>query len=433
MAKGIGIKIPKKKARSAPMVKRGAKITGPSWAGCEHWSGYDYHVFQRHSKSFYYDNYKSADLEPDCWAWMKENGYTAEQIKCARAAKGADSISINTAILCKLLRSGMMDLNPKHAAHWDSLPGTNGDLKPVSEYLRKVLEKTIAGGAKEVAKAKVDEKASSKVYVPTIQERIADQAWATAEPIEEWLEGFITDKPGFDPKGFDFKVHFSKAGTTQAHARKMKTFFEKELLDFEELDRMPTAGQLKKMTELEADMWAQLKEGYTHLKKADIAKYTSAIENLMQALDYIIDASKATRKPRVAKPKSADKLIAKLKFLKLDDKYKLASVNPVDVVGANELWTFNVKTRKLGKYVATNIDPTGMGRGTSGLQVKGTTIIGYNEELSIQKTLRKPDEQLKAFKAAGKVALRTFLDNISAVDTRMNGRINIDTILLKVS
>tara|TARA_B110000977_G_scaffold9243_1_gene12326 strand:+ start:2583 stop:3884 length:1302 start_codon:yes stop_codon:yes gene_type:complete len=433
MAKGIGIKVPKKKARLAPAVRRGEKITGLSWEGCENWSGYDYHVFQRHSKSFYYDNYKSADLELDCWAWMKENDYTAEQIKCARAAKGAASISVNTAILCKLLRTGMMDLNPKHALHWDSLAGTTGQMKPVSEHIRKVLENTIVGGAKEVAKAKVAEKASSKLYIPTIQERIADQAWATAEPIEEWLEIFITDKPGFDPKGFDFKVHFSKAGTTQAHARKMKTFFEKELLDFEELDRMPTAGQLKKMTELEADMWTQLKEGYIHLKKADIAKYTSAIENLMQALDYIIDASKATRKPRIAKPKSADKLVVKLKYMKLDDKYKLASINPVDVVGANELWTFNVKTRKLGKYVATNIDPTGMGRGSSGLQVKGTTITGFNEELSIQKTLRKPDEQLKALKAAGKVALRTFLENINAIDTKMNGRINIDTILLKVS
>ena len=433
MAKSVGIKVPKKKARIAPTVKRGAKIIGPAWAGCESWSGAEYHRFQRNSKSFYYDNYKTADLEPECWAWMKENGYTAEQIRGAKAAKGASSVNVNTAILCKMLRSGMMDYNPKQDAYWQELPGTQGAMKPISEHLNKVLARTVEDGAKELAKNKVEEKAASGVYVPTIQERIADQAWATAEPIEEWLEGFITDKPGFDPKGFDFKVHFSKAGTTQAHARKMKTFFEKELLDFEELDRMPTAGQLKKMTELEADMWAQLKEGYAHLKKADIAKYTSAIENLMQALDYIIDASKATRKPRVAKPKSADKLIAKLKFLKLDDKYKLASVNPVDVVGANELWTFNVKTRKLGKYVATNIDPTGMGRGTSGLQVKGTTIIGYNEELSIQKTLRKPDEQLKAFKAAGKVALRTFLDNISAVDTRMNGRINIDTILLKVS
>jgi len=72
---------------------------------------------------------------------MKENDYTAEQIKCARAAKGADSISVNTAILCKLLRTGMMDLNPKHAVHWDSLAGTIGQMTPVSEYIKRVLEK----------------------------------------------------------------------------------------------------------------------------------------------------------------------------------------------------------------------------------------------------------------------------------------------------
>ena len=433
MAKGIGVKVPRKKARAVPTIKRGAKITGPDWTNCENWSGDVYHNFQRQAKSFYYDNYKSADLEPDAWAWMKENGYTADQIKAARAAKGAGSISVNTAILCKLLRTGMMDFNPKHDAYWQSLAGTGGEIKPVSEHIKKMLEKTIEVGKTELAKAKVEEKEKAGVYVPTIQERIAEQAWTTAEPIDEWLEGFVTNRADFNPKGFDFKTHFMKAGTTQAHARKMKGFFENELADFEELDRMPTAGQLKKMDEKEADLWAQLKEGYAHLKKADIAKYTSAIENLMQALDYIIDASKATRKPRVAKPKSADKLVAKLKFLKTDDKYKLASVNPVDVVGANELWTFNVKTRKLGKYVASNIDPKGMGRGTTGLQVKGTTIIGFDEAQSIQKTLRKPEEQLKAFKAAGKVALRTFLENINAVDTKMNGRINADTILLKVS
>ena len=51
---------------------------------------------------------------------------------------------------------------------------------------------------------------------------------------------------------------------------------------------------------------------------------------------------------------------------------------------------FNIKTRKIGKYVATNIDPKGMQRQGSGLSVKGTSIIGYNETESIQKTLRKP-------------------------------------------
>jgi hypothetical protein len=251
--------------------------------------------------------------------------------------------------------------------------------------------------------------------------------------IDEWLEGFVNDRDSFDPKGFDFKQHFGKQGVTQAHARKMRAFFETELDDFKELDRMPTAGQLKKMDELDADMWEQLKEGYDHLKKADIKKYTTAIQELLAALDFVIESAKATRAPRKAKPKSADKLVAKLKFCKVDDKYKLASIRPEDVIGANELWVFNVKTRKIGKYIATNIDPKGQGRAGTGLQVKGTTIIGFDEKLSVQKTLRKPDIQLKEFKSAGKVKLRTFLDDIPTTDTILNGRCNLDTILLKLN
>ena len=36
-------------------------------------------------------------------------------------------------------------------------------------------------------------------------------------------------------------------------------------------------------------------------------------------------------------------------------------------------------------------------------------------------------------KSAGKVALRKYLDEIKTTDTKLNGRINLDTILLKVS
>ena len=73
-----------------------------------------------------------------------------------------------------------------------------------------------------------------------------------------------------------------------------------------------------------------------------------------------------------------------------------------------------------------------MAREGSGLSVKGTTIIGFDETQSIQKTLRKPEEKLKEFKDAGKVKLRTFLEDINAVDIKLNGRINADTVLLKV-
>jgi hypothetical protein len=288
-------------------------------------------------------------------------------------------------------------------------------------------------GAAVAEEKKKEEKTKKNVYVPTIQERIRDQSQDMVTDIDEWLEGWIQDPSTFDPKGFDFKAHFAKLQPSQAHARKMKTFYDGVLADYDDLERMPTAGQLKKMDEREADLWQQLKEGYAHLKKADIKKFRTAIEELMAALDFIIDSAKANRKPRKAKPKSATKLVEKLKFSKTDERYKLASIDPTLIVGANELWVFNVKTRKLGKYVAANIDPKGMGRDGTGLSVKGTTIIGFDENLSIQKTVRKPDDVLKEFKAAGKVKLRKFLDEINSVDTKLNGRCNPDTVLLKVS
>ena len=65
------------------------------------------------------------------------------------------------------------------------------------------------------------------------------------------------------------------------------------------------------------------------------------------------------------------------------------------------------------------------------LGVKGTTITGFDETKSICKTLRKPGEQLKEFMRASKAQQRKFLSGIKAVESRMNGRINADTLLLK--
>lgn len=421
----------KKTVRAAPRIKRGGKLADPSWEGWEEWDGHKYHRFAQSTREFYYQNFKPADLYPFTWTWMSQNGYTKEQIKQAKAAPGF-TLSVTAAITSKMLLCGMPLYNKKEAEYWESLPGTMGTTKPADEFLRKRIELCIEAGSKIVKEKKAEEKEKGEVYVPTIQERIRDQAYKQSEKLEEWLDGFITDKKNFDPKGFDFKTHFREMNVTQAHARKLKTFYEHELDDFKQLERFPTAGQLKKMDEHTQDQWAQLKEGYAHLKKADIKNFTTAIEELMTALDFVIDSAKATRKPRKPKVYSADKIVSKLKYCVTDDKFKLASINPTDIVGASELWVFNTKTRKLGKYIAKNIDPKGMMREGSGLSVKGTTIIGFDEALSMQKTLRKPIDQIKDFKAAGKVKLRTFLDDIKTTDTKLNGRCNPETVLLKV-
>lgn len=418
----------KTKAQLAPR-RRNGKLSGPSFDGWEKLDGLAFGKLQRAAADFYYHEYKPADIIPHFYTWMKLNGYDSKKIAAAKKA----GVRSSAGIYARLLEDGCPDLNETYKTYWTSLPGTGDFMNPHSYYLHKWAEEAIEKGSKIVEETKEEEKEKANVYVPTIQERIRDQSQEMVEDIDDWLEGWVIDPASFDPKSFDFKKHFGKLQPSQAHARKMKAFYDDVLTDYDDLERMPTAGQLKKMSEHDADMWAQLKEGYAHLKKADIKKFRTAIEELQSALDFIIDQAKATRKPRKPKAKSATKVVEKLKFCKADPKYNLASISPDQVIGANELWVFNVKTRKLGKYIAANIDPTGMGRVGTGLSVKGTTIIGFDENVSVQKTLRKPEEQLKEFKGAGKVALRKFLEDIPTTDTKLNGRCNLDTVLLKIS
>ena len=116
--------------------------------------------------------------------------------------------------------------------------------------------------------------------------------------------------------------------------------------------------------------------------------------------------------------------MGKIKYAKEDKALKIVSINPADIIGTAELWIYNNKTRKLGKYVAA---------GYQTLSVKGTSITGFDVDKSVAKTLRKPEEQLKEFAKAGKIALRTFIKDIKAVEVKLNGRINEDTLLLKVA
>ena len=78
-----------------------------------------------------------------------------------------------------------------------------------------------------------------------------------------------------------------------------------------------------------------------------------------------------------------------------------------------------------------NEDPRKLKREGAGLNVKGTTLQGFCEESSLQKTLRKPKEQLKPFISGAKTSCNKNFEAIKTTDTRMNGRFNEHTIILK--
>jgi hypothetical protein len=277
-----------------------------------------------------------------------------------------------------------------------------------AQWLGNAIAKVLDEGKDDTVDEEIEE-TKPAVMIPSIQERVREATFAMTEEIEDALELFSANPEEFEPKSFKLLNLLRGKQVKAAHARIIKDLYQRQYNEY---------------LELQEGKDEQLKEGYSHLTKAQVKKIVTFYQEILSACDMLMQEAKVNRKPRAKKSKPAEKIVEKLKFLKQDDKLKLVSINPTDILGAKELWIFNTKTRKIGKYVAGEFTELG---------VKGTSITGFDEHKSVQKTLRKPEEQLKEFKAAGKVQLRKFLDDIKAVDIKLNGRINEDTVLLKIN
>ena len=251
-------------------------------------------------------------------------------------------------------------------------------------------------------KVELDDDGNFVATVPVIslQERITAK---TDQHIGE-LEGMI-DEYGYGMKSFNAYDWFSKNDVKPVHATKIIEYFQNRLYRF--------------VTEVKGK---DTREYYSTFSKAKIKSIITVMESIVKDAGRLSQNINKTRKPRKKKTVTFEKQVSKLKFLDKDNNFKIQSINPVSIVGADQLWVFNVKTRKLGVYIAAD---------AAGLLVKGSTIENF-AKMSISKTLRKPEKTLTTVLEGGKIAIRKVMESINSKETELNGRINKDTILLRV-
>ena len=376
------------------------KDLSPKWDNVGELTTDQYSKHFRVSMEWYRLESSGKELKPKVINWMSQVGYSKEDIASFKKSKDS-RCSLTMGSIAACLLKGMPDVREG----FNEGRSTNAWLK---EAIKDVLEQ----GKYDIDEEAVTDAAEANkpnVYVPSIQERLRETAIGMTTEIEDAIESFQQDPETFDPKAFKILNLLKAKQAKAAHTRIIKNFYIRNL---------------EELTEAASTKDEQLKEAYSHLSKAHLKKITAFYQEVVSACDMLGQEAKVNRKPRAKKPTDKSKVVAKLKYMKTNEPLKLVSINPEDVIGAQELWIYNSKSRKLGRYIADEYKELG---------VKGTTITGFSESRSIQKTLRKPEEKLKEFKAAGKVQLRKFLDDINATDTRMNGRINEEIILLKIA
>jgi len=423
----------KKAPRRAPHIKRGAKLEAPTWEGWEELTGEQFHRKAMAAREWYYHNYKPVDLYPAVEEWMKQQGeeFSKEDIKAVKAAPGY-SLSVTAGITAKLLLAGMPSYNEKEDKYWESLPGTMGNLKPATEFLRKQINIAIEAGKPILAAKKEVVKEKANTYQPTIQERMREACIVMADDIENFVNTYLTEYDEKLMKDFEPVKILRRENCKAGHARLIKTWYQGERDEIYDLVNFPTTAKLKKMSEEDQDLYAQLKEGYDHLTPKQAKTILEMYQRIVDACDIITVESKAHRKPRKAKFKPADQLVKKLNYKLSDSNYGIASIPPEKLIGANIALIFNCKNRKIGMYYASNIDPLNMGREGSGFSVKGTTLQGYNEAKSVQRTVRKTDEFLPLIKKTTKSKTEKMFATLKTTETKLNGRFNNETVILAV-
>jgi hypothetical protein len=301
-------------------------------------------------------------------------------------------------VLLKKFRRVPMSRIPKTYAWVYRIVSRGGDIHP-NTLMR--ADKAIRESLHYMEDEKV-EVTTVVVEKPSIQDRIAEKLSDYIGDIENIVDDL--------PKDWSMYKHLQSTQFPAKLTTKVAEYYRPIL---EELE-----------TALEGDD-DQLKEAYKHFNKPKLRERIALFQMIVDDCDRYAGNLRKQRAPRKKKAPTADKLLKHFQYQKVSNEYKLQSIAPESIIGAQELWTFNTKYNVLTVFRANS---------HSGLSVKRTGVVGYDVDNTVSKRIgRKTEESLQRVLTGGKIVLRKLMDEIKSDPVKVADRININVVLLKVT
>ena len=246
-----------------------------------------------------------------------------------------------------------------------------------------------------------------KKPVVSIQERIRDQISDYIAEIEEQVD--IFSEGGYKSE-FDMYKWLLANNVKSQQASAIGEYY------------VPWRDEL---VEIKTSKDDDLIEGYSNMKPAQVKKFVAFLDDIINDAMTWSNNQKKTKKPKKKRERSVDQILKHFKFKESDPAFKVQSVNASQIIGASELWVLHTGfVKKIGVYRAID-------RG--GLQINRSSITNFDTTTSIEKRIGKsPEDVIKKVVDGGKISLRKLTSTLRAKDEEPNGRINNNTILLRV-
>jgi hypothetical protein len=333
-----------------------SKWTGeePEWTGWEKLTAEEFRVKRVKMLDFYNYYLGSKELQPDLIVWMKANGYAAADISALQAAP--DWLITQTAgKLARAINRGMPPMHPQ------------SDVDDTA-FIRGHVNAAVAVANAEYKPAPTVAVAAAPTI--SLRERLANKVESTVGMaldvmIDAWTESGNSKIGDLDIRAVIKGNEIPGAGCSIVLARLNK--LRKEFSDCEErIDDQAIAS-------------------YAHLSKKAVALRIAAIDSMIAEVQKLNHSAKSARKPRIKKEKSADKQVARIKYMISSKEFGIDSIPPVKAVGASKIVVFNTKYRILQVFVTDK---------HTGLTFKGAAINDFDTTKSYGIKLRKPNEVL---------------------------------------
>ena len=296
------------------------------------------------------------------------------------------SIRLTTGWLCRMSQVGL-ELNEHEQIKLDNL-------------LKDILESKQDAVAEETA---VDD-AVPKI---TIQDRLREKVSECAGELDGLFDEFVTSGAKLTA---DYKpvVLMRSMNVAPQMVNDIKQIWIRKLEEFD----AAVAGK-------DAD----LVQGYSFLSKVQLRNCVKFCELVISDCGAYVQIKKVERKPRKVRAVPPEKRAAKFKHVMEFAELELKGLPAASLVDKAEAWLYDTKKRKLIHLVADSY--------TQAFTVKSNSVIGFSTVESLQKTVRKPADVLKALGAAGKPAARKIYKDLTTTETAFNGRGTENLIILK--
>jgi hypothetical protein len=259
-------------------------------------------------------------------------------------------------------------------------------------------------------KEQVKEEVSEDDSVPkiTIQDRLREKVSECLGEMDGLFDEFVTSGAKLNA---DYKpvVLMRSLNVAPQLTHMIKDKWAKKLVEFEDAVEGKDPDLVK---------------AYDFLTKTQLKACVKFCELVLSDCGSYVQIKKVERKPRKVKAVPPEKKAAKFKIMATFPELKLTSLPAAQLVDKTEAWLYDTKKRKLIHLVADEYAKV--------FTVKNNSVIGFSTVETVQKTLRKPAEQLKQITSIGKPAARKFFKDIKATEVGWNARGTENLMVLRV-